>query len=301
MSNALVEPADRERIVAPTDSVLVGLKRFVTREPAGALAAAIFVLIFALVILGPSLVAYDPVKIDLVSKFIPPGGGDHLFGTDQLGRDLLSRVLVGGRISLGVSLAALVIGVGIGSSLGIVAGFLQHWSMQLLQRLMDGLMSLPALVLALSIATALGNSATNVLIAICIVMLPSIFRVIRSATIAVRYQDYVTAAHALGASDMRIMARHIVPNVVGTIVTVASIWIGNVIIIEASLGFLGLGAQPPQPSWGNMLSGEGRSYMVRAPWMAIVPGVAISLTVLASNMLGDSLRTFFDPKSRRVR
>jgi len=214
---------------------------------------------------------------------------------------LLSRVLTGGRVSLGVSFAALGIGVGIGSMLGIAAGYLQHWSMQVLQRLMDGLMSLPARVLALSITTALGNSATNVLIAICIVMLPSIFRVVRGATIAVRYQDYVTAATALGAADLRIMLRHIVPNVLGTIVTVASIWIGNVIIIEASLGFLGLGAQAPQPSWGNMLSGEGRSYMVRAPWMAIVPGVAISLTVLASNMLGDSLRTFFDPKSRRVR
>lgn len=289
-----------EPIAAPRNSGLLHtLRRFVRLEPAGAVAGVMFVLIFAAVIVGPSFTGYDATTIDTISRFIAPGlNTPHVLGTDQLGRDLLTRVLRGGRVSLGTSLSALVLGVGTGSLLGMLAGFVQHWTTQVLQRVMDGMMALPPLILALSIATALGNTAANVLIAICVVMLPSIFRVVRGATLAVRNQDYVTAAAALGATDLRILASYIVPNVFGTIVTVSSIWIGNVIITEASLGFLGLGTQPPNPSWGNMLSGEGRAYMVKAPWMAIVPGVAISITVLASNMLGDSLRTFLDPRSR---
>ena len=161
-------------------------------------------------------------------------------------------------------------------------------------------MALPPLILALSIATALGNSATNVLIAICVVMLPSIFRVVRGATLAVRNQDYVTAAAALGATDLRILWSCIVPNVFGTIVTVSSIWIGNVIITEASLGFLGLGTQPPNPSWGNMLS-EGRQFLELAPWNAIFPGLAIMIVVLGFNLLGDGLRDLLDPRLARQR
>ena len=276
-----------------------GVRRFVRIEPIGT--AAVFVLVFIVlaVLFGPILLTSDATTIDFSTKFLTPGSSGHLLGTDQLGRDLLARVLYGGRVSLATALGALAIGVGSGSMLGMIAGFFNNWATQILQRFMDGLMSLPPLILALAIASALGNSSVNVLIAICIVMLPSIFRLVRSATLAIRNQDYVLAASALGASSGHTIISHIIPNIFGTIVTIASIWVGNVIIIEASLGFLGIGIQPPNPSWGNMLSGEGRSFMERAPWIAIVPGLMISITVLASNMLGDGLRTFLDPKSRR--
>ena len=279
-----------------------GLRKFAHSEPTGAIAGVVWILILLVVFIGSFLVPYDPVKINLEDKFISPGFGEgHLFGTDQIGRDLLSRVLVGGRLSLMVALGALVLGAGTGLVLGIIGGYATSWPSQLLQRFMDGMQALPGLVLTLAVAAALGQSAGLIMIAISIGTVPGIYRIMRGATLAVRGQDYVTAASALGATDARVVMRHVLPNVIGTLITLGSIQIGSLILVEASLGFLGIGEQAPNPTWGNMLSGEGRNYMERAPWIAIIPGLAISLAVLASNMLGDALRTYMDPKLRRLR
>ena len=278
---------------------LLSLRRFARYEPVGLAALALLVLLFLIVFVGPFLVPSDPLQISLDETFISPGfGTEHWLGTDQLGRDVLARVLEGGRFSLSISFGAIVIGIGAGAVLGLTSGFVSGWLAQVLERFVDGMMAIPPLILALAIATALGNSGVNIMVSIAIVMAPTSARVVRGATLSVRGMDYVTAATAMGANGPRIVARHILPNVAGTIITVASIWVGAAILIEASLGFIGIGRQPPLPSWGNMLAGEGRSYMVSSPWLAIVPGVAISITVLAFNMLGDSLRSFFDPKSR---
>ena len=282
--------------------VLMGLRRFVRREPVGFASLLLLTAMVAGAAIGPYLLPYDALRIDLSQKFISPGfETSHLLGTDQLGRDLLSRLVVAGRVSLATALGALALGVIVASILGMCGGFFTHWASQALQRAMDGMMALPPLILALAIATGLGNDAKNIAIAIAIVMLPPVFRVVRGATLAVRNLDYVIAGTALGGSNLHIITRHIVPNIFGTIVTIASIWVGAVILIEASLGFLGIGVQPPNPTWGNMLSGEGRTYMTSAPWIALMPGIAITITVFAANMLGDSLRAFFDPKSRRER
>jgi peptide/nickel transport system permease protein len=253
---------------------------------------ALFVLLAAF---APVLVLYDPLAQDSAVQAKPPTAA-HPLGTDYVGRDVFSRVVAGSRPSLGVGLAAMAVAVVAGSALGIVSGYAGGALDLLLQRLVDVLLTLPGLVLALALLAVVGGGFASLIAVIGIVLAPGIARVMRSETLVVSASGYIEAARAVGARDRRILARHVLPNVTSTILVLASLAIGNAILFEAALSFLGLGVQPPQPSWGNMLSGPARAYFEVAPWMAVFPGLAVSLAVLGFNLLGDTLRDLFDPR-----
>ena len=201
--------------------------------------------------------------------------------------------------SLWVGLLAVGIGTVAGTIVGLMSGYWEGWLDLVLQRVMDALMAIPALILALAIVSVLTPSTTNAMLAIAVVIIPGNSRIVRGAVLSAKQNPYVEAAQALGCRHRRILISHILPNVTAPILIIASIWLGNAILIEASLSFLGLGTQPPTPSWGLMLSSTGRAFMEQAPWLAIFPGLAISLAVLAFNLFGDALRDAWDPKLRR--
>ncbi len=222
-------------------------------------------------------------------------------GTDNLGRDILSRTIYGARVSLQVGLLSLAIGTLSGAIVGVVTGYFGGLADVIGQRVVDILMALPGILLALVIAAGMGASLTNVSFAIGIAILPVSARVARGSTLSVRARPFVEAARACGAGDVRIMTRHIIPNVMAPLLVIASIQLGFAIIAEASLSFLGLGIPLGTPSWGNMLSGSALLYMQRAPWMGIAPGVALTLVIMAANLLGDTLRDVLDPRMRGFR
>jgi peptide/nickel transport system permease protein len=218
-------------------------------------------------------------------------------GTDELGRDQLSRIIYGARVSLQVGAVSVVLALVAGALIGIVAGFYRGWIDDWLMRLVDVVFAFPGLVLAIVIAGLLGPSRTNAMIAIGIVYAPAFARVIRGSVLSVMAESYVEAARVVGASDIRIMARHLVPNILAPIIVMATVYLSTAILSEASLSFLGLGTQPPEPSWGGMLN-AARRFMELAPWLAIFPGGAIMLVVLGFNFLGDGLRDALDPRLR---
>jgi peptide/nickel transport system permease protein len=253
----------------------------------------VFTAIFAHV-----LAPYDPLSAQPEIRLAPPSW-EHPFGTDDIGRDVFSRVIHGSRISLWVGLLAVGIGTVAGTIVGLISGYWEGWIDLVLQRVMDALMAIPALILALAIVSVLTPNTTNAMLAIAVVIIPGNSRIVRGAVLSAKQNPYVEAAQALGCRHLRIVVSHILPNITAPILIIASIWLGNAILIEASLSFLGLGTQPPTPSWGLMLSSTGRAFMEQAPWLAIFPGVAISLAVLAFNLFGDVLRDAWDPKLRR--
>ena len=223
--------------------------------------------------------------------------GSHLFGTDRFGRDVLSRTIYGTRIALGVALSSIGIAVLIGSVLGLIGGFVGGWSDMLIGRVMDIFFSFPTLVLAIAIAAMMGPGLNNAVLAIAVVYVPLFSRVARGPVIAERAKEHVAAAIALGGGSVRIIFRHILPNVLAPLIVQASVSLAFAILIEASLSYVGLGTQPPDPSWGTMLN-EGRTYLETAPWMSIFPGLAIMMAVLGFNLLGDGLRDVLDPQLR---
>jgi ABC-type dipeptide/oligopeptide/nickel transport system permease subunit len=244
------------------------------------------------------LAPYDPLAAQPEIRLAPPSWA-HPFGTDDIGRDVLSRVIYGSRISLWVGLLAVGIGTFAGMIIGLVSGYWEGRLDLVLQRIMDALMTIPGLILALAIVSVLRPSTTNAMLAIAMVIIPGNSRVVRGAVLSAKQNRFVEAAQAIGCRDYRIIASHILPNVTAPILILASIWLGNAILIEASLSFLGVGTQPPTPSWGLMLSSTGRAFMEQAPWLAIFPGLAISLAVFGFNLFGDTLRDAWDPKLRR--
>jgi len=250
-------------------------------------------LILAMALLANRIAPYDPTEINARHRLEGPSA-DYRFGTDRLGRDVLSRVVYGARSSLGIAATSVVVSLLLGSVLGLLAGYFGGGLDLVIGRVMDVLFSFPALLLAIAVAAMLGPGIRNAALAIAVVYTPLFARVVRGPVISERHRDYVQAARVIGASQMSIIGRHILPNVVSPIIIQASAALSAAILIEAALSYVGLGTQPPEPSWGTMLS-EGRTFLETAPWMSIFPGLAIATTVLAFNLLGDGLRDAFDP------
>jgi peptide/nickel transport system permease protein len=264
------------------------------------LALAGLVIIMGLIVvalLAPWLSPYDPVAVNLSNKLLPPSH-DHIFGTDEMGRDILSRVIAGSRISLRIAITVVAFAFTFGTTLGTVAGFYGGAIDEILMRITDMFLSIPALVLALVIAAALGPSLYNLMLSLCATWWPWYTRLVRGETLSVREKQYVESARMVGLSDLRLLFRHILPNCLAPVIINASMDMGYVILTAAGLSFIGLGAQPPSPEWGAMLS-FGRNYMQEAWWLATFPGLAILTTVLGFNLLGDGLRDILDPKLRR--
>jgi len=281
----------------PQPSVLSSVLRFARRKPLSAVGAVILILLVSLVAIGPLVLSGNPNVGSLRDHLKPPGSG-HIFGTDQLGRDLFIRTLYGGRLSLIVGIGAATAGTVAGTILGVVSGYLGGKFDLIFQRFMDAWMSIPGIVLLMTLATLLGPSQRNTILAIAILGTPSASRIVRSAVLAVKAQPFVEAATSLGASPVRVMLRHVLPNVMGPILVIASVGVGGAILAEAGLGYLGLSVPPPFATWGTLLSSGSQNFMEQAPWMAVVPGVAIALTVFSVNLLGDGLRDVLDPRLR---
>jgi peptide/nickel transport system permease protein len=261
----------------------------------GALVLAVVIMLSA--VLAPWIAPYDPASQDLSMKLHPPSW-DHLLGTDQFGRDILSRIIHGGRISLSTGVGAVAIGSLIGVIFGLVAGYKGGWLGMLMMAIIDVLLGFRTYLLAIMVVAILGPSTVNMLIAIGLAMFPEIARITRAEVLSVKERDFVTAAFAGGANHVRILFRHVAPQILAPLIVVATFNIANAIIVEASLSFLGLGPAPPTPAWGLMIS-EGRRFILGDPWIPAIPGFAIMLTVLSFNILGDALRDIFDPRSRK--
>jgi len=247
---------------------------------------------------APLIATYSPVEGSLAEKLLAPSTG-HLLGTDHLGRDSLSRLIYGARVSLVVSLLAIFVGGGIGVTLGIVSGYFGGWWDIIIMRLTDITLSIPIILIAVLLAAVTGPSFQNVILIVGLLLWPRYARQIRGETVSIETQDFIDLARASGCSDIRIMWRHIFPNLIPTILVLVTLQVGYVIIVEASLSFLGVGIPPPQPSWGSMVA-EGRAYITTAWWICLFPGLAILLTCLAFNLFGDWLRDRLDPKLREL-
>lgn len=268
----------------------------VLRRPTVAFGTAILITIVLAAVLAPIVAPYDPNGLDILGRLQAPSAA-HPMGTDDLGRDVWSRVLHGARLSLTVGLATAAVAAGLGTLVSLVAGY-YRWMDEVVMRVMDGLMALPGVVLAIAIMAAIGPKVSNIVLALTLVYLPRCARVARSAVIVVREQVYVEAASALGAPDRAIMARHILPGTISPVLVQATYVFATAVLLEASLSFLGAGAPPNVPSWGAMLA-EGRLLMRSAPWMTVFPGAVLALTVLSVNLIGDGLRDALDPRMRR--
>jgi peptide/nickel transport system permease protein len=279
----------------PRRSRVRQLFKLVMREPVGALGAAMVMGLVLIAFFAPLFAPHDPTS-GAARRLLPPGAV-YPFGTDEFGRDLLSRVIFGARISLYVGSLSVAIALVFGSSIGLVAGYFGGRADAALMRIMDVLFAFPPIVLAVAVSGVLGPSLTNVMIAIGIVYTPTFARVVRGPTLAVREQDYVLAAYAIGSPELFILRRHILPNVAAPVIVQATLSFSTAILAEATLSFLGFGAQPPAPSWGIMLS-TGMPFMELAPWTVIFPGLAVALAVLAFNLFGDGLRDSLDPRLR---
>ena len=272
------------------------------RKPLGTAGAVVTLLLILSAVLAPLIAPFDPYDFNLTDQGLPlrqqAPNGEFLFGTDALGRDVLSRIIYGARVSLMVGFLSVALGTTVGTAIGLASGFWGGKVDQVLQRIVDTFMAFPGIVLALAVIAVLGQSLMNIILVIAIVIAPGTSRVIRGAVLAVKENVYVEAARSIGASDLRISIRHVLPNVFAPVIIIATAWVGNAIVIEAALSFLGMGTPPPTPTWGGMLAGEGQRSLENAPWLAIFPGLAISIVVLSFNMLGDALRDVLDPRLR---
>ncbi len=265
------------------------------RNPLGVIGGVIIVFDILLALFGHLVWTIDDTAQD-APRLLGPSL-DHPFGTDQLGRDTLARIIGGASVSLEVGAIAVGIALAAGLLVGVAAGYLGGWLDAALMRVMDIMFALPALILAIVIAGLLGPSRTHAMIAIGIVYTPAFARVVRGAVLSIMELPYVEAARALGTRRRRVVTRHLLPNIAAIVLVLATTYLSTAILAEASLSFLGLGAQPPQPSWGSMLN-ESRTYMIVSPWVAVFPGAAIMLVVLGFNLLGDGLRDILDPRLR---
>jgi len=270
---------------------------FVRRKPLGAAGGLVLAGMLALTLLAERVAPYGYDEADIFSRLKAPSES-HWLGTDNLGRDLLSRVIFGARISMAVGFGGVVVGLLLGTAVGLVSGYFGGRLDLILQRVVDAFMCFPLLLVALTIMALLGPGLGNVILTLGLVLGVRDSRVIRSSVLSVKAQLYLEAARALGAAHAAMIGRHVLPNILAPIIILGTVNLGAIILTEAALSFLGFGVPPPRPSWGGMLSGAGVVHMLRAPWLALWPGVALSLAVFGANMLGDALRDLLDPRLR---
>ncbi len=254
-------------------------------------------LLFLVAILSPLISPHDPLAVSPDKSYLPPLTPGHVLGTDELGRDLLSRILWGSRVSLPVAFVAVAVGLFGGGLIGLVSGYAGGIADLLLMRLVDALLAFPGLILAIAVVAALGPGLRNAMIAIGIVAVPVYARLVRAVVLQLKQMEFIVATRSLGATPLRLVVRHLIPNLLNPIIVQVSLSAGFAILAEATLSFLGLGAQLPTPDWGQMIN-SGASFLNNDPWLAIVPGAAISITVYSFNLLGDSLRDALDPRLR---
>ena len=280
----------------PKQGIGKKISTFCRTKPLGAVSAAIIILTVLTAIFAPVIAPYDP--LDLTHEpFIAPAP-QALLGADELGRDVLSRVIYGARVSMYVGLASVIIGISLGTLIGIVSAYVGGVIDLTIQRVVDALMAFPAIIMALGLTAVLGSSINNIVAALVVILLPGAIRVIRAQVLSIKELDYTLAAEAIGARPWRIMLRHILPNVVASYIVLSTITLGLAIIIEASLTFLGVGISADIPTWGGMLTEGAQKYIRTAWWLAVFPGLAISLVVFSINFLGDALRDTMDPRLR---
>ncbi|HJZ30803.1 MAG TPA: ABC transporter permease [Hyphomicrobiaceae bacterium] len=273
------------------------LLHFMRRYPLGAIGGVIMILFIATALFADQITSFDPTSTNPRVSLAPPGE-EHILGADFMGRDVFARIVYGSRISLAVAIGATALGCLIGVSIGLLSGFFGGWIDLLVQRLIDIMQALPLLVMALIMAASLGPSLTNTIIAIAIPLVPNVARIIRSNTLALREMPFVEAARAVGMSEARIAVQHVLPNTLAPLIVLATAQFGSAILVESALAFLGLGVPEPHPSWGRMLSESAAEYVRTAPWLVIFPGVAISMVVFGTNLLGDAIRDILDPRQR---
>jgi len=260
-------------------------------------AAALLALLFLVALIAPVVSPHDPIAISPDNAYLPPLSPSHVLGTDELGRDLFSRMLWGARVSLPVAFVAVAVGLVAGGIIGLISGYAGGAADLLLMRLIDALLAFPGLILAIAIVAALGPGLRNAMIAIGIVAIPVYARLVRALVLQLKQMEYITATRSLGATPLRLVLRHLIPNMLNPVIVQVSLSAGFAILAEATLSFLGLGAQVPTPDWGQMIN-SGATFLNNDPWLAIVPGAAISVTVYSFNWLGDSLRDALDPRLR---
>ncbi len=288
---AAATPVAAEQVLAPRRRF--PLLRKLLRHRSFMIGLVIVCLLVTAAIVGPWLTGLDPTAMRMRNRFKPPGPG-LWFGADQFGRDVLTRVLHGARLSLFIGLSVALLSGGVGTMIGITAGYFRHLD-AVLMRSMDALLAFPAILLAIGISAALGPQATSVIVALSVAYVPRTARITRASTLVIREMEYVEAARLSGASHVRMILRHILPNCMGPLVVQLTFVFAYAILAEAALSFLGIGPPPPAPSWGNIIA-EGRDFSIEAWWIMLFPGVAISLAALGMNLLGDGLRDVLDPR-----
>jgi len=271
--------------------------RAFSRNVLAVMGAAIIAAMFLLAIFADYLAPYDPDLPHLPDKLTPPSS-TYLLGTDQFGRDILSRIIFGARVSLFIGVGGTALSFIVGVTLGAVSGYAGKWVDEILMRAMDIVMAFPFIVLAIALVVLMGTGLLNLILVIGILRVPQFARVLRSSVLSLKEEEFVVAARTVGQTPVRILFRHILPNALGPLLVLASLSIATAITTESALSFLGIGIQPPQSTWGTMLS-DGRRYMLNAPWIATFPGLVLSLTIFGYNLVGDGLRDGLDPRTRK--
>jgi len=284
----------------PTSTSQLGIVwRRLRRDRFAVVGLLVVALAIASAILAPYLAPHDPYRVSSSTRLLPPGTPDHVLGTDDIGRDMLSRLLYGGRISLWVAFFPVLISGSIGLILGLTSGYYGGWVDQVMMRVLDIVLAFPSILLAIGIAAALGPGMRNVIMAIVVVSIPIFARLVRGLVLSIREREYVEAARCLGAGNVRIALLHVLPNILPPVIVYATLETGRVVIFAAGLSFLGLGVQPPTADWGAMLS-AGRQVLAVAPHVATVPGILIFIVTLGFNLFGDGLRDALDPRLRNT-
>ena len=296
MTTGAMAIADKERLALGVRRWYGRIWDFARRKPLGA-AGATFIIVMGVAAIFADLSPYGPLQQDLDRIREGPTFA-HPFGTDELGRDLLTRVIFGARVTFKIGFLGILIGATAGATIGVVSGYFRGKLDMVLQRVVDAVMAFPALILALALISIREPSDVNTLIIIGIVFTPTSSRVVRGATMSVKQNVYIEASRALGAGDLRIIFRHVVPNIAAPIIVLVSVFLGSAIIVEASLSFLGVAGSIERPTWGGMIAGPGRSYLETAWWLAVFPGLALAGAIYSLNLFGDALRDVLDPRLR---